>query len=203
MKRIIGIAGRICSGKDAVAEYLARIYHAERIAVSDTLYAALRLFGIPEGRYAAQILSTFLREHFGQDVLEKALLQKIQRSKRETIIISSIRRPEDIVTLRERYPFKLVMIEADLIARHEWHVQRNKGRGDRVMSFTEFKERDSFETEITIDKLHSQATHVITNNGTLDHLYAKAEGAMAALERYFSNPNAAGKITLEDTTTIS
>ena len=96
MKKIIGLIGEMGSGKDTFSEYLKEIN--ENVFVlrfSDALTEVLKIFFSEVKREDQQWLSSGLRERFGQDILIKALIKKIEKIENGFIILNGVRRPDD------------------------------------------------------------------------------------------------------------
>ena len=112
-KRIFGIVGGLASGKTTLAEYLSTTYHCNTYRYSTMLRDILERIYVEETRANLQDLSTFLRERFGQDVMSKVIAKDVERDPHDIVVVEGIRRPSDIIYLRELPGFHLIFVDAD------------------------------------------------------------------------------------------
>lgn len=172
MKKIIGIVGEIGSGKDTFCEYVKNNYKdVYFLRFSDGLTEALKVFFDEIKRDDQQWLSTQLRERFGQDILVKALIKKVDSIDNGIIILNGVRRPGDFKALGE-IGGKLVYITADIEKRWERVILR-KEKADDDVPFEKFLELNSAEAEQQIPLIGAEADYKIENNGTKEDLYQK------------------------------
>jgi dephospho-CoA kinase len=98
-----------------------------------------------------QRLSTKVRELFGENALERAIVARVARvaGTHPIIILEGIRRLVDIRSLMEdkTVRFRLMYLEADAHTRWERHIRRNEKPGDADLSFEEFMELGKAEAE--------------------------------------------------------
>jgi len=165
-KLIIGIVGKIASGKGMVAEHIHSRYKADFIDFSQFLYQAMDIFSIPHERKNINSLSIFLRATYGQDVFSRAVRKTLDARTEERVVIAGIRRDEDLVHLSDLGNFVLVYIESDVRIRYERNRSAARKPGDHAMTFEEFSAKDSDESNNTIEGLKSHAQHVLENNGS-------------------------------------
>lgn len=121
-----------------------------------------------------QRMSTLIREIFGENALERAMVARAARSisKSPIIIIEGIRRSVDISTLmadRENR-FRLTYVEAEPNVRWERHRARNEKPGDASLTFEQFLELGKAEAEAQIRLLKPHAHLVIDNSKGEEHL---------------------------------
>ena len=174
MKKIIGLIGEMGSGKDTFSEYLKEIN--ENVFVlrfSDALTEVLKIFFSDVKREEQQWLSSQLRERFGQDILIKALVKKIEKIENGFIILNGVRRPDDFKALRE-IGGKLIYITADPKKRWERVIIR-KEKADDDISFEKFVEMGKAEAESLISVIAKEADFKIENNGSKEDLYKSIE----------------------------
>ena len=175
---LIGISGKMASGKGSVSKYLAHVYHAERHRSSDPLRAMVDIFDIPQSRVNLSDLSTFLRECFGEHVIAQSMRKLLTSVKAPIAIFDGMRRLIDIETFRSLPNFIFIFVDCDERIRYERYVTRNENAGDSEMTFEDFKTRSMAETEIQIDALKEHADVIIDNNSTYDQLIAKTKTAV-------------------------
>gem|GEM_PF-1768200 len=115
-----------------------------------------------------QRLSTKIRELFGENALERAVIARVARvtGKHPVIILEGIRRFVDIRALMDdtAVRFRLIYLEADARVRWERHRLRNEKPGDADLSFDKFVELGKAEAEEQIRLLRPYAHATIDNS---------------------------------------
>ena len=128
-----------------------------------------------------QSISTAMRRCFGADVLERAIIARVEASstKSPLIVIEGIRRESDIATLLKNpsTPFGLVYIDVDARTRYARHRARAEKPGDELLSFAEFCKLGNAEAEREIARLRPRSHAIIDNSAEPAHL----EGALRML----------------------
>ncbi len=176
---VIGIVGKIASGKGIAAEYIHDRYNASFIDFSQFLYKAMDIFSIPHERKKINTLSIFLRETYGQDVFSRAVRWQLDMQREGIVVIAGIRREEDLARLRDLSNFVLVYIESDIRIRYERNRSAKRKPGDGEMTFEEFSAKDSDESNNTIEGLKSRADHGLENNGSSEDFLKNLDAILA------------------------
>ncbi len=174
-KIILGFVGKLSSGKGTIVKYLAEKHQAEIVMFSQPLRDVADRFYLPQTRDNLQGVSRGLREALGQDVIARVVAEDVKKSSAQIIAIDGVRRPMDIVYLKELAGFCLIKIEADQKIRHERMTKRNQNTDDQTTTFEEFQKKDVAEAESLIDEVAKDAKFVINNNGTQEELFAQVE----------------------------
>ena len=180
-KHIIGIAGEIASGKDTVTKYLIDRYGAKQYRFSDPLRAILKVMHLDITRDNLTTISTHIREAFGQDILAHIIEREAESTDAEIVVIDGVRRLSDIDLVKDKPNFTLWYTDADVKIRYERLHKRRENQDDGSLTFEQFLEDHSNETERFITELKSKAQVVIENNGSLDELQAKVDDIMKNL----------------------
>ncbi|MEK7648855.1 MAG: hypothetical protein AAB400_02975 [Patescibacteria group bacterium] len=176
--QLIGISGKMASGKGSVSKYLVKEYNAEKHASSGPLRAIVDIFGIPQSRVNLSDLSTFLRETYGEQVIAHAMLKLLTESKAPITLFDGMRRLIDVHTFRQLPNFTFIFVDCDEQIRYQRYVVRNENAGDAEMSWDEFQKRGQAETEVQIDQLKTYADIVIDNSGTYEELIIQTRSAV-------------------------
>ncbi len=169
-KIIIGVAGRLASGKGSVGKYLIEHYAAARFRSSDPLRQAVDIFGAPQSRDNLSNLSTFLRQQCGENVIAKSVERLITQSPNPICVYDGMRRVIDVTVFRALPNFTLVYMDTDVVKRYGRYIKRNENTGDAEMSYSDFLIRDNLEPEQQLDQLRDQADIIIDNNGVMEDL---------------------------------
>ncbi|TSC52965.1 MAG: hypothetical protein LiPW39_499 [Parcubacteria group bacterium LiPW_39] len=174
-KIIIGLAGEIGCGKGVIAKYIIEKYNGSSFRFSTMLRDVLRRIYLPDSRENMQILSTLLRQNFGEDVLARVISEDFASSDKSIVMVDGIRRLADIKYLKELPEFKLVYIETDIHKRYERILKRNENPDDSRKTFEEFQKEREQEADRQIKDLKKYADFIIENNGTYEQLYARVD----------------------------
>lgn len=170
---IIGVTGTYGAGKDAVAEYLIS-KGFNHYSLSDELRAILRELNIEESREALIKIGNELREKHGPGHVAERVAKKLKRP----AVVTSIRNPKEVDTLRENEGFVMVHIDADRKIRYGRTVLRAR-TGD-TMTFEEFVEKEEKElsggaNEQNLAACFAKADHVIMNEAKIEDLHKEIE----------------------------
>ena len=174
-KIILGIIGENGSGKTALTEYIKQKYNAVSFRFSDPLKDILDRLYLENNRQNFQTLSTVLRQNFREDLLSSVIAEDIKKAADPLIIAEGVRRPSDIVYLKNLPGFHLVNIKADAETRYERIKNRAEKSGDQSKTWEEFLTEEKQESEQKIDEIASQADYTIDNNGTPEDLHKQLD----------------------------
>lgn len=175
---LLGISGRMASGKGSVSKYLVQHYGAERHGSSEPLRAIVDLFDIPQSRLNLSDLSTFLRATYGEHVIAQAMMKILTACAAPIAIFDGMRRLIDIRTFRSLPNFIFIFVDCDESVRYKRYVSRNENAGDAEMSIEDFRKCDSAETECQISELKQYADIIISNNGSYEQLIGQTKNAI-------------------------
>lgn len=177
---IIGLAGRMASGKGVVASLLCKQYSAYCIRSSEPLRQTLEQYQILQSRAHLSLLSEFLRATYGEDRISRAVERAILQCNRSVALFDGMRRLIDAEVFKQYKQFHLIFIETSIEIRYKRYVERNENPGDGDMTFDDFCKRDSAESEQEIDLLKQHADAVIQNDGSRDELIAQVEHILSS-----------------------
>lgn len=180
-KIILGFVGDLSSGKGTLAEYLHKKYSCNTYRFSTMLRDVLDRIYVEQTRHNIQLISTVLRENFGQDVMSKVIAQDVTNDQNNLVVVEGIRRPTDITYLKELPGFHLIYITAQPKIRYERAKIRNENAGDAEKTFEQFLEDEKAEADKLIKELGTQAEDTINNDGNFEELYAQIE---TLIEKY-------------------
>ena len=182
-KIILAIAGEIASGKNEMANYVAKKYRGASYRLSEVLRDILQRLNLPESRENMQNVSTMLREYFGTDILSKVAVSDLSKTKNRIIAINGVRRLSDIVALKKHFRVKLIYIKSDMEKRYNRIVKRSENPDDKKKTFTQFKRDHTKEAEVQICGLEKKADAVIENNGTRRDFHRKIDEVVKKFNR--------------------
>ena len=180
-KIIIGLVGEIASGKDTVADYLAKKYHSQTISFSQPLRDVLDRLYLPQNRVNMANLGIILREKFGQDTLEKVIDQEIKNSPKKIVCLPNIRLKSDMVKLKKLKHFILIGLATDPKIRYQRILKRAQNTDDKNKTWAEFLKDSKLSTETEIRNIAKTAKFKIDNNGSYKNLYGQIDDLMAKI----------------------
>lgn len=173
MKKIIGIVGETGSGKDVFCQHIKRTVKGPVFwfRFSDPLSEILRILFAEIKKQDQQWLGKTLRERYGNDILAKAMVQKIKNIKNGLIILNGVRYWEEFKMIK-KLGGKVIYITAEPKIR--WQRLRKRGeKKDDSSSYRKFLKKEKAKTEILIPKIGKKADFKIENNGSLESFYEK------------------------------
>ncbi len=174
---VIGLSGRIGSGKGTVAEYLKKKYKAQQFVYSDILGDVLKRLHIEVTRENLQKLGKSLRAELGSDVLVNAMKGDLEDAKSEMRLIDGLRYSNEVDMLHTFPHNTLIFVDAPLEIRYE-RAKKRAEKGEEVMSLDEFKEREKATTEKEIEKVRKSADYVIENTESIEDLHKRIDELM-------------------------
>src|SRR3989344_5471736 len=148
VKLILGVAGTIGAGKDAITNYLKDKYSFQIIRVGDLVREEIRLNKLQETRENEEHLSKKRVEEFGVGYWARTLTQKIESSKNSNIAINGVRRPAEATLPKKLFgdKFKLIFVDANTELRFK-RLKARKRPGD-PKTHSEFKKQEQAEWKI-------------------------------------------------------
>jgi len=177
---IIGIAGKLSSGKDTVSEMLEKKGFAH-ISLSDMLREIVLAKGEDISTENLTKHGNLIRRERGEGYLAKMALKKIKGD----TIISSIRQPGEVKALHARKDFYLIAVDAKPEIR--WQRLRKRQRpGDpetpeQMLSIERRQMKSGGSTDMQIDVVMSMADFKVDNNGSLDDLKKQVDEVLAKI----------------------
>lgn len=174
-KLIIGLVGEMAAGKTTVTDYLKENYGAVTFRFSDMLRDVLKRLHLEETRGNLQLLSTVLRQNFGEDLMSKVIAADVRESPHDFIITEGVRRPTDLTYLKELPGFHLIALLAAPRVRFERLTQRNENIDDQTKTWEQFQTEAQQESEQKIREIAEQAHFKVDNNGTKDDLFKQID----------------------------
>lgn len=171
---IIGVTGYFAAGKDTVAEYLQE-KDFSHYSLSDELRGVLRERGMDITRDNLVTVGNELRTKFGPGYLAQKVLKKTQ----QPAVITSIRSPGEVETLRQQKNFRLLFVDAPIKVRYERIIKRQREE-DINLSYETFQTQEEREKSsdpnkqqlVTVAKM---ADYQVINDGSLEELKAKID----------------------------
>jgi len=170
-KVILGIVGPIASGKGVMKKHIEEKYQAKDCRYSTILRDVLVRLDIANSRENLQLLSTVLRQNFGEDLLARVIVKDAKNIESDIVVIDGVRRLADIKYLQEMDNFYLVAVDADPKIRYERLVKRNENEGDANKTYEQFLQDHLAEADYEVPVVMSKADFIIQNGEDLEKFY--------------------------------
>ena len=172
---VIGITGRIGSGKTTVGKYFESKYGFQYLRYS----AVLEEWRLPGSHSKSQL------QEIGWDVacsmqseLNQRLIAKVTPGK--DVAIDGLRQPTDYDSLSRTFGSHFRLIYVDCATEQRWDHINGKGRyADRAS----FDSADLHRVEQNIESLRPKANLVIRNEGLLVNLYSDVDAAVRSFRK--------------------
>lgn len=172
----MGAVGRIGSGKDTVIRYISRKWSVPTVSIGDIAREIARDEGLPATRENLQVVTEECYERFGRTYFVEEAVKRIKRVNSDVVLVTGVRAPTDVITLREHFhdDFILICVEADERRRFQRLLSRGEPRDPRT--WEQFLEQDRNEERIfRVDEACGLADYRVDNNGTAEELFRRID----------------------------
>ncbi|MBU0952870.1 MAG: AAA family ATPase [Nanoarchaeota archaeon] len=169
---ILCVIGKIGSGKDEVAKYLAKRHGFFHIDLGDITRDITREYNRTPTRENLQLSQKEYREAHGRHSLAERAVKKIKEQGSEHIVVSALRIPEDAEVIKHAFGDTCLFVE--VVADRAVRLTRLKARkSDRdPTTEAEFIEHERTEEEhFPSEAMKPFIQKTISNNGTLEELH--------------------------------
>jgi dephospho-CoA kinase len=174
MKLVVGVSGKIGSGKSEIGKYLSENHGASEHRFSQILFDVLKRLHIPPEREALQRLGATLRSSFDPEVLVNAFKADLEDDPADVVVVDGIRYQNEVEMLRGFPNNTLIFVDAPPKVRYE-RIKKRGEKGEHNITFEEFKESEARETERYLPEVSKKADYVLDNAGTKEELYKKID----------------------------
>jgi dephospho-CoA kinase len=174
MRLVIGLAGRIGSGKSEIGKYLSNNYGASQHRFSQILEDLIKRLHITPERETLQRLGAALRSSISQGVLVNAFKADIEGAASDIVVVDGIRYLNEVEMLREFKKNILIYTSVPSAIRYE-RIKKRGERGESNLTFEEFMEAENRETEKHLDEVKAVADIVLDNSGSKEEFHRKID----------------------------
>jgi dCMP deaminase len=181
---IIGLTGMFASGKDSVAEYLMK-KGFKHISLSDMLRDELNKRKVEITRDNLIAIGNELREKHGHGVLGERAFDCI-RSQQGDFVVTSIRHPAEVKSLKKHGHFFLVEVRSPIKDRFKRIKQRNRENDPKTLE--DLKSKEKIESQQSgpgqqLTNTIKMAQAVLNNDKTIKELQKKADKLVEDLRK--------------------
>ena len=176
---IVGITGRIASGKGVLTNYLMDLGF-KQISLSQEVREEATIRGLEITRENLQNLGDEMRRQFGAGIWAKKVVERINKENYPNWVIEGIRNPAEIIEFKKLKNFFLVAIDADRELRFKRLLQRSKPSDPRIFEeFVKIDDRDfcdlNNELGQQVGKCMQLADFEIENNSSFQEMSEKVK----------------------------
>ena len=173
---LIGLVGKIGSGKDSVAEILLKKFDFQKqIRFSDPITEFLENINLKLNRENYQKVGFYLRDIFGRRIIVDTIVNRIRNISEENIIVNGIRFRIEFEAIKNLNGKTIGIITEDKIRFQRVNERKRFGR---IINWEEFHQYEQKETEIQIGDLLKKTDLTIYNSGSLLNLEEEINNLM-------------------------
>jgi dephospho-CoA kinase len=181
--KIIGVCGKIGSGKDTFADYLVRKHGFVKITMGNMILNEMQTQGIKDiDRFKMQQFSDESKKKLGKDVWARACVDYARKNQFRRVVISGIRDSSELNYFRLTLAkdFVLVCINSE----QEIRFKRAKARKSLkdMETFADFIRQEVDEAKLFDLYNNCQADYRFDNSNLVIELYSFAEDVLTKLK---------------------
>ena len=173
---VIGIAGRIGSGKTSVGTYLSSAHGFRYVRYSQVLSEWLA--AEPGAKAQLQEVGWEVMAGGKQMELNRRLIARILPD--VNVAVDGLRHLTDYESLERSFHQSFHLIFLDSSPEDRWERMRGKGR---YLTLSDFEAADSHPVEQRIDSLRPMAARVIHNDSSLEDLFKTVDETVESFEK--------------------
>ncbi len=181
---IIGLTGKRGTGKDTIAEYLAKKYGFSTMDFTrDVLAPILQKQGREVTRDNLIDLAMEGRKKAHDGVWAEKMSVLIRMSGPGKYAVSGVRFTEEVQAFRKHFGDDFVLMAVVCDDRKRYERCKNRGtKGEGDMTFRQYMKREKKPTEAAITKTMEFADYAIDNNGTPEQLFEEVDSVIKLLK---------------------
>jgi dephospho-CoA kinase len=174
--KVLGAVGRIGSGKDTVVKYIASRYSIPIVSIGDIAREIARSEGLRATRENLQKITEDRFRRFGKTFFIEETVKRIKAKRTRVAVITGVRSPIDVQTLRHHFgrDFILICVDADERVRFERLKRRGESRDPKA--WQDFTKQDANEDRIfRLSEACRLADFNVDNNDGLEKLFRQVD----------------------------
>jgi dephospho-CoA kinase len=152
------------------------------ISIGDIAREIAKSESIEPTRENLQKLSERYFGRFGKDFFIRKVIEKIENNHLDKAVITSIRTPLDVTTLKRRFDGDFILFYVDVDVKERFRRLRQRGETRDPKTWEEFLEQEKQEERIFhLHESFAMADYRLRNNGTLDGLFRQIDTIIESL----------------------
>ncbi len=174
--RLIGLSGTNGAGKDSAGDLLQRKFGYTFVSVSDFLREEASRRDLPHERKFLSQISREWRSKLGEGALVLKVIEGMDATQPNPLVISSIRAKGEVETLHE-HGGVVLWIDADPRLRYERITRNSRGRTEDNKTFEEFLNEEKIEMEglpgsqgLCMQDVKNSSDFIIDNSNSMAEL---------------------------------
>ena len=168
---IIGICGKIGSGKDTVADYLVSKYGFKKVVMSDIIKEEMKKNNLNIDRETMQNFSKEMKEKYGKGIWAKKTLEYTKEHNIKNAVISGVRDSKEVEEFRKDPNFILLFVWAPRELRFERLIKRGSYKDPKTLEEALKQEKREEQIFDLYNNCREYADYLIANDSTIDDLY--------------------------------
>ncbi|MGQ9551247.1 MAG: AAA family ATPase [Candidatus Bathycorpusculaceae bacterium] len=174
--KVIGVVGRIGSGKDTIVNYMSTKCSIPIFSIGDIAREIAKREGLPPTRKNLNQITERYYKRFGRTYFIDETVSRIKRSNSKKMLITGIRTPTDVAYLKKHFHEDFILISVSVNKRKRFQRLKARAEPRDPKTWREFLEQDlDEETIFHLSASLRLADHNIDNNGTLEELFRKVD----------------------------
>ena len=170
--KVIGVFGLIGSGKDTVAEHLERKYGFYHVSYGNLVRDLAKQLGRTVERDDLIKTQHEYVQRYGQGYFGALAVKKIRESRDEFVVLSGIRRAQDIEEPRKAFGEDFILVFVDVSPKVRFARMSGRRRPGDPETLEEFLHQEEEEKKaFGFDKVMRYVKYKIQNEGTLEEFY--------------------------------
>jgi dephospho-CoA kinase len=170
--KIIGITGKIGSGKDAVSKYLVKEHGFKSISIGDLVRDKAKKQDVILSRTNLSKISKKFTDKFGLDYWSECAVLKIKKMKGDKFVVNGIRRYEDYKQISKSFKsFKFYMVDTKPKTRFERMKKRSRPGDPKTYDQFKKQEKNEYKLYTNFKRTLKQVDDKIDNNKSLNNLH--------------------------------
>ena len=175
-QKIIGIIGKIASGKGTTADFFVKKYNFKQINMGNFLRQEAERRGRHPTREYLRKLQAELRKEFGQNILVNKAIDSINENKEKYngFVIDGLRDHREAKYAQRKLKLKIILVEASPLTRFKRAKARHRKGFDKT--YEQFLYDDSMETAIfDFNKTMKLADFIVNSEQGKEAMYQDLE----------------------------
>ena len=168
---IIGICGKIGSGKDTIADYLASKYEFKKVVVSDIIRKEMEKKNLKINRESMQNFSKEMKEKYGNGIWARKTLEYIKEHKIKNVVISGVRDKKELEEFRKDPSFVLIFVWAPQKLRFQRLIKRGSYKDPKTLEEAIEQEKREEKLFDLYNNCKEYADYLIANDSTIENLH--------------------------------